>query len=439
MYDRRRDTSFDVAVIGAGVIGCSVAFALASAGRRVCVVERGGAAGCGSTSASSALMRFNYSTWEGVASAWESLHAWQQWQQHLGVTDDAGMARFIRTGGLVTDVPGKDHAKVLAMFDRAGVAYEVWDAAMIGTRLPYLDVGRYYPPKPIADPDFWADATGQVSGVWTPDCGFVDDPQLAAHNLMAAAAAHGAQFRFHATVTGIQRSEGRVAGLELADGTTIDAEIVVNVAGPHSTLINELAGVLDDFAISTRPLRQEVDELRAPEDYDENGPGAVIADLDFGTYFRGTPSGGLIVGGLEPECDPMQWLDDPDDYNIKVTKPVFDAQVLRAARRLPSLPVPDSPRGIAGVYDVADDWIPIYDKTALPGYYVAIGTSGNQFKNAPVVGSFLAEIIAATEQGHDHDRDPVHMTLPLTGNKINLGHYSRKREINRESSFTVMG
>jgi len=30
--------------------------------------------------------------------------------------------------------------------------------------------------------------------------------------------------------------------------------------------------------------------------------------------------------------------------------------------------------------DVSDDWIPIYDKSDLKGYYQAIGTSGNQFR-----------------------------------------------------------
>jgi sarcosine oxidase subunit beta len=91
------------------------------------------------------------------------------------------------------------------------------------------------------------------------------------------------------------------------------------------------------------------------------------------------------------------------------------------------------------VYDVSSDWIPIYDKTNLGGYYVAIGTSGNQFKNAPVVGQFLAAIIDACEDGHDHDADPIRVTLPLTGHKIDLSHYSRKRHLNRDSSFSVMG
>jgi sarcosine oxidase subunit beta len=182
-------------------------------------------------------------------------------------------------------------------------------------------------------------------------------------------------------------------------------------------------------------MRQEVHHVAAPEGYS----GALVADLDLGTYFRGTPGGGLLVGGTEPECDPLQWLDDADDYDPNPTQAVYRAQLYRAARRLPELTVPEGARGIAGVYDVTDDWIPIYDRTALPGYYVAIGTSGNQFKNAPVAGRFLAELVTACENGHDHDADPVQVKLERTGFVVDLGHYSRRRQVNRDSSFSVMG
>ena len=73
----------------------------------------------------------------------------------------------------------------------------------------------------------------------------------------------------------------------------------------------------------------------------------------------------------------------------------YEAQVTRAARRFPDMTVPNRPKGIAGVYDVAEDWTPIYDKTALPGFYVGIGTSGNQFKNAPVIGALMDRITPA--------------------------------------------
>ena len=45
---------------------------------------------------------------------------------------------------------------------------------------------------------------------------------------------------------------------------------------------------------------------------------------------------------------------------------------------------------MTGLYDVSRRLVPIYDRTGVDGFYVAIGTSGNQFKNAPVVGRFLA-------------------------------------------------
>lgn len=431
--------NFDVAIIGAGVIGCSVAYALARRGHSVCVVDRGPGAGSGSTSASSAVVRFNYSTFVGVASAWEAKQAWLQWQDHLGGTDDAGMARFIQTGGLTLESPGQDRDKVITLFDQVGVPYEEWDAVTLEQRLPMLDAGRYYPPKRITDPAFWREPNGKLTGYWTPDSGFVDDPQLAAHNLMVAASRNGAEFRFRAPVRAIEQSQDRVSGLTIEDGERIHAPIVVNVAGPHSHAVNRMAGVIEDFAVTTRPMRQEVHEVRAPSGYNVHGPGPLIADLDLGTYFRGTPAGGLLVGGTEPECDPLQWLNDADDADPRATKQVYEAQLYRAARRVPTLTVPDAPRGVAGVYDVSDDWIPIYDKTRLPGYYVAIGTSGNQFKNAPIVGEFMAAIITATEAGEDHDLRPVQLTLPMTGHTINLGHYSRRRPINRTSSFTVMG
>ena len=129
-----------------------------------------------------------------------------------------------------------------------------------------------------------------------------------------------------------------------------------------------------------------------------------------------------------------------DRYRIDDALEMFGPhQLYRAARRLPTLAVPSTPRGIAGVYDVAEDWIPIYDKTNLPGYYVAIGTSGNQFKNAPVVGEYMVGIIDATEAGRDHDAEPVQVSLPITGHTVDLGHYSRRRKINTASSFTVLG
>jgi sarcosine oxidase, subunit beta len=189
-----------------------------------------------------------------------------------------------------------------------------------------------------------------------------------------------------------------------------------------------------------RPMRQEVHHVPAPAGFNHGDRlGPVIADLDLGTYVRATPGDGLLVGGTEPECDPLQWLDSPEEASPNPTVAVYEAQLTRAARRLPALTIPPTPRGIVGVYDVASDWTPVYDRTGLDGFYVAMGTSGNQFKNAPLAGRFMANIIDAVENGHDHDADPVHYTGSYTDVVVNLGTFSRKRPVNTASSGTVMG
>jgi sarcosine oxidase subunit beta len=432
------DVAADAVVIGAGVIGASIALELACSGRDVVVVDRGSGAGTGSTAASSACVRFHYSTWEGVATSWEAKHGWERWEQHLGDADPVGMARYVKTGVLVFEFPGFDSQRVLELYREIGIPFEELDGAGITQRFPYLSAGRHFPPRRIDDDRFWDPPAGELRAFYTPDGGFVDDPQLAAQNLMHAAERHGARAIYNAQVIDVRRDNDRVAGVRLADGRLIRAGVVVNAAGPHSGRINQLAGVRD-FNITTRPLRQEVHHLKAPTGFDVAAPAPMVGDGDLGIYFRPQPGGALLLGGQEPDCDELEWLADPDDYAPTPTVSVFEAQTTRAARRLPDLAVPPRPTGIVGVYDVTDDWIPIYDRTDLPGYYVAIGTSGNQFKNAPVVGKLMTTLIDACESGHDHDAEPVVWTTPTTQLQVNLGHYSRLRAVNPESSNSVLG
>ncbi|MFT4043115.1 MAG: FAD-dependent oxidoreductase [Gordonia sp. (in: high G+C Gram-positive bacteria)] len=429
----------DVVVIGAGVIGSSIAFQLAKKGYEVLVLDKAGGPGYGSTSASSAVIRYNYSTLDGVITAWESGQCWTKWKDYLGVSIDAA-AIFYKTGMVFLDVDLAPRDRTIKLFEIVGVRYEEWDSAELSRRLPGIDVGRYFPPKPVTSEEFFAEASTTLGGLYTPDGGFIDDPQLAAANLAHAARAHGAVFTYRAEITAITQFDNESWHVTLDDGATIDTPVVVNAAGPWSGAINEMAGVGGDFTVSVKPMRQEVHHVSAPPGYNSDthlGPG--VADMDVGIYTRPEPGGGLLIGGTEPECDPLEWIDDPDTANPNRTASRFEAQVLRAARRFPHLTVPAQPKGIAGVYDVASDWTPIYDRTDRNGFYVAMGTSGNQFKNAPLAGEFLTEIITAVQSGHDHDRDPVHYTGRTTGMSINLGAFSRKRQPNAESSGTVLG
>lgn len=417
----------DAIVIGAGIIGCAVALELAREGRAVAVVDTRPTAGAGATGASSAIVGFHYAGRDDVAAAWEACQWWIRWPEHLGgVDDDRGSAHYLRTGGLVLDTPDADHSHVLALFDTAGVPYEELTGDEIRARFPAIDPCAYGPPARVGEPGFWRPAHGDLRGYYTPDAGYVDDPQLAAHNLMTAARYHGARFRFGETVTMIRRTAHRVAGVRLASGGTIDAPVVVNVAGPASDAINRLADVTADMRVRGRPLRVETHAIPAPCGFDLDD-GVCVTDYDLGVAFLPQAGGFVHIGSTEPECDPRDWARDPAAYYHAPTTEVYQRQAYRVARRLHGLTVPARPAGRAALYDVTPDWTPVFDRTALPGFYTASGTSGNGFKLAPVAGPMMAELIRACEAGHDHDRFPVRYACRATLASIDLGAYSRLR------------
>lgn len=306
--------------------------------------------------------------------------------------------------------------------------------------MPIYSHDAHYPPKRPEDDAFWEDAKDRIAGaIYTPESGYVNDPQLATHNAMRAAQARGGEFLYNAEVIEIRKANGKVQGVTLKSGEQIDAPIVVNVAGPHSFVINRLAGVEEGMNIKTRALRHEVHHVPSPAGFNFESNGTHTSDGDAAIYFRPETGNTILVGSEDPDCDPQVWVDNPDEFNREITQDQWKAQVYRLAKRIPDLQIPNQPRGVVDLYDVSDDWIPIYDSSDLGGFYMAIGTSGNQFKNAPVAGHVMGELIDAVEKGHNHDSDPLQVETVYKKFKLNMGFYSRLREINPNSSFSVNG
>ncbi|MDP7506834.1 MAG: FAD-dependent oxidoreductase [Acidimicrobiales bacterium] len=431
---------YDAIIVGAGIIGAAVAFELAKKGYSTLNLDKLPASGYGSTSNSCAIVRAHYSTYDGVAMAYEGFSYWKDWADYLDAEDERGHALYMQCGTVLFMLDGGHHEKVLPLFDQVDVPYEVWDNETLAERVPFFEHGTHGEPCRPEDDRFWAEPEGELIGaLFTPDSGYVSDPQLATHNLQRAAEAVGGEFRFNAEVADVRRADGRVAGVTLSDGTGIDAPIVVNVAGPHSFVINRMAGVYESMNIKTRALRHEVHHVPSPAGIDYEDDGLHTSDSDLAIYVRPESGNNILIGSEDPACDDQVWVDDPDDYDNVVSDAQWNAQVLRLARRMPTLGVPNEKKGIVDLYDVSDDWIPIYDRTDLDGFYVAIGSSGNQFKNAPVAGYCMAELIDAIENGHDHDADPLVVTGVYTGLEMNMGFYRRNREINPNSSFSVNG
>jgi sarcosine oxidase subunit beta len=415
------------AIVGAGVVGCSIGLELRRRGFEVSVLDRNGEAGHGSTSASCGIVRRFYSEPGMMAMAHEGAATWADWGRHVGPLDE-DLAVFKRPGVLfiLPEVDDKVRA-LLAEMQRIGIKARLLAPEEIRERFPHFDTTSHFPPRPVSDPTFLDPGRGEVAGaIYEEDGGYVISPGVATSNLRRAGEREGVRFLLNRLVQGIQREGSRRLRIE-TDRGPIECDAVVNAAGPHSGAVNRMAGV--SLPLETRPLRKEVHALANPLHGQPDGSALpVVIDLDGGVYFRPEVGGReIIVGSADPACDARDFVSDPDHFGERITDLYRERQCLRLMQRFPSVTL-GPPRGIASLYDVTvRDWYPIADRTDLPGYYVCIGTSGSSFKTAPVLGRLMAEIVQGGEEGRDTDRDPIRLDLPRIGVSIDTAFLSRNR------------
>ena len=425
----------DAVIIGAGVIGCSVALALSRRGFKTLNIDALPAAGYGSTSYSSAVIRPYYSAVESTMLAYENHFLWRDFRSFLGAPEEADLADYVQCGCyLLKTAENGDLSSAISVLDEAGAPYAHVDAAMLKRFMPGIALTSYAPPRRSDDPDF-GEANGRdIHGaLFFPTAGYVSDPQRAAANFKEAAETHGAEFRFNARVVEIRRAGGAVVGVTLDSGEKIDAPVVVNVAGPHSSVVTRMAGIEAEMGVAARAMRTEIAHTPAPPGVE----GLLVADTDTGVYLRSEGKSHVLIGSLEPACDPLDWR-DPEDCDTGVTEQ-WTHQVWRAALRFPALPIPNQAQGYGALYDVTPDWTPIYDKSSLKGYFMAIGTSGNQFKNAPLAGEIMADLIEYEAAGGDHDESPLKKHLVHCDRMLDLGFFSRRRTVDAGGGSSVLG
>ena len=427
------------AIVGAGVIGCSTALDLKRRGWEVTVLDRNGEAGHGTTSASCGIVRRYYSQPGMIAMAHEAAQIWADWPRFLGPVDE-DLAVFHRPGMLFI-LPGLDDTvrELLSEMKRVGIKASLLTAEEVRERFPYLDIASHFPARPVSDPSFLEPGERPIAGaIFEEDSGYVVSPGVATSNLRRAGEREGVRFLMNTTVRRIRRESGGRFIVEAEPRGSIEADVVVNASGPHSGIVNRMAGVT--LPLETRPLRREVHFLSNPLFGQPGGSTVpVVGDVDGGIYFRPETAGrDLVVGSTDPECDPKEFVADPDHYEDTVTDLYRQRQCLRAMQRFPAIRLGPR-RGVASLYDVTvRDWYPIVDRTDLPGFYVCIGTSGSSFKTAPVLGRLTAELIEAGEAGRDTDRDPLLFELPRIGVSVDTRFLSRRRG-EMQTTGTVIG
>jgi len=351
----------DAIIIGAGIIGACTAFELSKSGYKTLSIDKLPQAGYGSTSGSCAIIRTYYSTSDSCALAYEGWHHWSNWAGYLGdAVSDTERVTYHNTGCLVAKTDLNSHLqKVCAVMDKLGCPYEHVSTDEMKDYLPGVDPRRFFPAKTLDDAAFGEPTGGELSGsVFFPCGGYVSDPMQSAVNVKVAAQKQGARFRFNTTVTNIVVEQGRVAGVELSDGSVVKSPVVINVGGPHSSIINKMAGVSDGMLMSTRALRHEVAHVDAPASYD-NINRIVTSDSDVQVYTRPSSANGkgFLIGSEDPECDQREWIDDPDQFNPDLSAQ-WKTLVMRLAQRIPDLGIPDTAKGVVALYDVSEDWMP---------------------------------------------------------------------------------
>jgi glycine/D-amino acid oxidase-like deaminating enzyme len=379
----------DIVVVGAGIIGSSIAYQLARRTTdKIVVLDKGAGPSEGSTGTSSAVIRTYYTQPAAVRLALGGQEAYRNWPDFVGIADPAG--RFTRTGVLwilgFTTATAQTAAHRLTS---QGVRVSVLDAAGVHERFPSVST---------CDRAF--DLTGETAhecvdlgaAVFEHDGGYAD-PTGANRDLIDAARREGADVRFRSPVTKVH-GDGKVTGVEIAGGARIDTGLIINAAGPWCNRLNALAGI--DVGWPLIPTRVQVVYRMMGGNL---GPIPVTADHDI--YLR--PDGTQILfGSVLPEDEREDA--DPDSYRTTADAAFKNIKIHALHHRIPALPHRGAVDGIAGFYTInRRDVHPILGPTALDGWWVANGFSGHGFKLAPMIGSMVAKAITGTTAPYDTD------------------------------------
>jgi sarcosine oxidase subunit beta len=349
-----------VVVVGGGIVGCSSAYYLAKRGADVVLCERSNI-GAGSTERSAGGIRAQFSTPVNVALSRASMQVWDRFEEEF----DADIA-FRRSGYLFLardEASADELAETVAMQNEGGVPSELLTPEEAREVCPGLRA------------DLFRAAT------YSPDDGFAD-PHLALQAFAARAREVGSDIRTGVEVTDVLGDATGVEGVETTDGT-IDADFVVNAAGPWASRVAAMAGL--DFPIS--PERRQMAVVDPETPVSESVP--LTIDLDTGSYFRPEREGAALVGG-HFGGDTMA---DPNAYD-RTTDLDWTIEAVEKAAEWTTYFGPDSEirRGWAGLYAVTPDHHPIIEET-LPGFVNAVGFSGHGFQHAPATGQLVTELV----------------------------------------------
>ena len=353
--------SADVVIIGAGIVGSSVAYHLTQAGcKNVLVLERESHQGKGSTGKSMGGVRAQFSTAPSIRMSLYSIPFFRAFEEAMGHPSG------YRGQGYLFIATEERHLRYLR------TNYELQTSLGLKTveLLKPEDVTRMVPQLRGDD---------VLGGSFCSTDGFVD-PHSVMTGFMLRAIDGGARLVRNAEVTAIDRDATGVSGVQTATDR-IATRIVVNAAGAWAGLVAKLAGI----DLPVEPLRRM---LVPTEPFDKIAHSAPMT-VDMGSGFHFRPEGlGLL----------MAWNDPGETPGFKTDfDPAFVEKILtRGVGRLPCLEEAEvnPKRAWAGLYEMTPDHHPILGAApGIAGLYLANGFSGHGVMHSPATGKIVSDLV----------------------------------------------
>jgi sarcosine oxidase, subunit beta len=349
----------DVVVVGGGVNGASITYALAARGVKVVLVEKGALAS-GASGRSSALVRMHYTNEWDSRLAWASFPVFKHWTELMG-----GPAVFTHTGFVNVVAPpyAENLRRNVEMLKGLGVNTSAITAADLKELQPFANV----------------DDIGAAA--YEPDSGYAN-PAETVEGFRRRATELGARVLQWTVVTRVIREESRVIGVETSAGR-IDAGSVIVAAGAWSRRLCTEFG-LD---LPARPKAIDTVAVTRPPELDKGH--MVFIDNVQGNYFR-PEGGGLTLVGVP--C--QEWDIDPDTLGTGLSPQAADMGAQLLMHRIPAMERATLARGYRAFDGYSADRHAILGRVdGIDGLYLATAFSGSGFKISPAVGMCMAELV----------------------------------------------
>ena len=351
--------TYDAIVIGAGVMGASLAFHFAERGLKTAVLERNVTAS-GATGHSSGLVRMHYDLAAESELTFKSYKLYfSNWRERVG-----GDCGFINTGFM--QIAKREHEDRLrgnvANQQRIGINTSIISAEDVRKLFPDLLTGQF---------DYAA---------YEPDSGYAD-ATLTTNSFLECAKRNGAVLIQNCEVTAIHASGGLVTGVSTTKGD-LSAPIVVNAAGAWARHVASLAGI--DVPLVT--WSHDVAFLHRPPSL---GKFPAVIDDTINCYFRPEGSALILAAGEDESL-----RGEPPDAEDQTPTPTFLEKLIDAmVQRIPKIEESGLHSIHVGRDGITPDQRAIYGGSGLDGFYLACGLSGTGFKTSPAAGASLVELI----------------------------------------------